>query len=109
MLYYNNKCLPHYFRPAHYVQLEPEQRELLRAGYYFCHYSRIDEQQWFSSLLPIHVFLALQLKRYYKDLLTEGPCQTTCFTSCICVACDCRPLAHYIACVKGGLLQTTIG
>ena len=27
------------------------------------------------------------VERYYKDLLTEGPCQTTCFTSCICVAC----------------------
>ena len=42
---YHNKCLPHYFRPAHYIELEPEQRELLSAGYYFCHYSRIDEQQ----------------------------------------------------------------
>ena len=85
MLHYN-KCLPHYFHPAPYIELEPEQRELLSARHYFCQYSRIDEQQWFSSLLSIHVF-ALQLKRCYKDLLTEGPCQTTCFTSCICVAC----------------------
>ena len=47
-------CL-HYFRPAPYIELEPEQRELLSAGHYFCQYSRIDEQQWFSSLLSIHI------------------------------------------------------
>ena len=47
-------CL-HYFRPAPYIELEPEQRELLSAGHYFCQYSRSNEQQWFSSLLSIHV------------------------------------------------------
>ena len=54
MLHYN-KRLFHYFHPAPYIKLEPEQRELLSAGHYFCQFSRIDEQQWFSSLLSIHV------------------------------------------------------
>ena len=35
LLLYYNECLPHYFRPAPYIELEPEQRELLSAGHYF--------------------------------------------------------------------------
>ena len=54
MLHYN-ECLPHEFHPAPYIELEHEQRALLSAGHYFCHYSRTDEQHWFSSLLSIHV------------------------------------------------------
>ena len=39
------KASTHYFHPAPYIELEPEQRELLSAGHYFCQYCRIDEQQ----------------------------------------------------------------
>ena len=62
-------------------------------------------------ITSVNPCFALQLKRCYKDLLTEGPCQTTCFTSCICVACMFTTAGLELTTLhesKGWQLQTTL-